>query len=142
MGIVSSWKSSDLGRELTKPLIAVSGYAGVAAAGYGWDNCYWSGFLGMSQFAKDFGVYDASSGEYTIPASWQSVGSGAPIAGVALGCLISGLVGQRIGRIKTFYVAAIIAIVGILIQVCSFKHFWQLMVGRIVNSVSMGLVCK
>ncbi|KAH8678260.1 putative transporter [Xylariales sp. PMI_506] len=142
MGLIEKWKASDLGRELTGPLIAVCGYAGIAGAGFGWDNCYWSGFLGMAQFAKDFGVYDASTDSYSIPASWQSAGSGAPVAGVALGCLFSGILGQRLGRIKTFFLAAAIAIVGIMIQVCSFGHFWQLMAGRIINSVSMGLVCN
>jgi MFS transporter, SP family, sugar:H+ symporter len=142
MGIVERWKASDLGQNLTGPLLAVCSYSGLAGAGFGWDNCYWAGFLGMSQFAKDFGVYDAATGTYSIPASWQSAGSGAPTAGVALGCLFSGFVGQRLGRIKTFYLAAAIAIVGILIQVCSFGHFWQLMAGRIINSISMGLVCK
>ncbi|KAI1841937.1 hypothetical protein JX265_013052 [Neoarthrinium moseri] len=142
MGLISRWKASDLGQELTGPLIAVCGYAGLAGAGFGWDNCYWAGFLGMPKFAQDFGVYNAATGTYSIPASWQSAGSGAPLAGVALGCLFSGLVGQRFGRIKTFYLASIIAIVGILIQVCSFGNFWQLMTGRIINSVSMGLVCN
>jgi SP family sugar:H+ symporter-like MFS transporter len=142
MSLLSRWKSSDLGKELTGPLISVCGYAGLAGAGFGWDNCYWAGFLGMSKFAEDFGVLDATTGTYSIPASWQSAGSGAPLAGVALGCLFSGLIGHKYGRIKTFYLAAAIAIVGIMIQVCSFGKFWQLMAGRIINSVSMGLVCK
>ncbi|KAM0815830.1 putative Major facilitator superfamily (MFS) profile domain-containing protein [Seiridium cardinale] len=142
MGIVSRWKASDLGQELTGPLLAVCGYSGLAGAGFGWDNCYWAGFLGMNKFAEDFGVFDAATGTHSIPASWQSAGSGAPTAGVALGCLFSGLVGQRLGRIRTFFLAAIIAVIGILIQVCSFGHFWQLMAGRIVNSISMGLVCN
>ncbi|KAK6072591.1 hypothetical protein SCUP234_09141 [Seiridium cupressi] len=142
MGIVSRWKASDLGQELTGPLLVVCGYSGLAGAGFGWDNCYWAGFLGMNKCAEDFGVLDVATGTYSIPASWQSAGSGAPTAGVALGCLFSGFVGQRLSRIRTFFLAAIIAVIGILVQVCSFGHFWQLMAGRIVNSISMGLVCK
>ncbi|KAK8085298.1 hypothetical protein PG997_006569 [Apiospora hydei] len=142
MGLLSLWKSSDLGKELTLPLIAVSGYSGLAGAGFGWDNCYWSGFLGMQQFAKDFGVFDTVTGTYSIPASWQSAGSGAPMAGIALGCLFSGFVGHKYGRIKTFLLAAAIAVVGILVQVTAIGKFWQLMAGRIINSVSMGLVCN
>ncbi|KAK6214311.1 Dolichyl-diphosphooligosaccharide-protein glycosyltransferase subunit dad1 [Pestalotiopsis sp. IQ-011] len=142
MGLAQRWKASDLGQELTGPLLAVCSYSGLAGAGFGWDNCYWAGFLGMTKFAEDFGVYDAATGTYSIPASWQSAGSGAPIAGVALGCLFSGFLGQRLGRIRSFFLAAAIAIVGILIQVCSFGQFWQLMAGRIINSVSMGLVCN
>lgn len=124
MGLLSLWKSSDLCKELTLPLIAVSGYSGLAGAGFGWDNCYWSGFLGMKQFAKDFGVLDAATGAHSIPASWQSAGSGAPIAGIAIGCLLSGFVGHKYGRIKTFLLAAVIAVVGILIQVTAIGRFW------------------
>ncbi|KAK7943701.1 uncharacterized protein PG986_012814 [Apiospora aurea] len=142
MGLPSLWKSSDLGKELTLPLIAVSGYSGLAGAGFGWDNCYWSGFLGMQQFAKDFGVLNTTTGTYSIPTSWQSAGSGAPMAGIALGCLFSGFVGHKYGRIKTFLLAAAIAVVGILVQVTAIGKFWQLMAGRIINSVSMGLVCN
>lgn len=96
----------------------------------------------MEQFKKDFGVYDTTLGAWSIPSTWQSVATGTPTAGLAMGALVSGLIGNRLGRVKTFFVAAVIGGIGILIQCVSFGNYWQLMVGRIVNSVSLGIVCK
>ncbi|KAK8018673.1 hypothetical protein PG991_007863 [Apiospora marii] len=132
MGLLSLWRSSDLGKELTLPLIAVSGYSGLAGAGFGWDNCYWSGFLGMKQFAKDFGVLRRRDGRSLDPRILAIGGQRCPDCGNR----------HRYGRIKTFLLAAAIAVVGILIQVTAIGRFWQLMAGRIVNSISMGLVCN
>ncbi|KAL4882168.1 general substrate transporter [Aspergillus karnatakaensis] len=110
--------------------------------GFGLDYNYWSGFLGMAQFKKDFGVHNAETGEWYIPSTWQSVATGTPTAGLALGAVVSGVIGNRLGRVKTFFVSGVIGVVGILIQACSFGSFWQLMVGRIVNAVSLGIVCN
>lgn len=158
------FKDTDLYREMTLPLAVVCLYASIAGAGFGFDNLYWSGFLGMPRFLKDFGVWDDTTQAYAvsskaihghvdgsrarlingiqIPAPWQSAGTGAPIAGTAVGCLMSGLIGNKLGRIRCFFLAAAIAVVGILIQVTSFGDFWQLMAGRIINALSMGLICN
>jgi MFS transporter, SP family, sugar:H+ symporter len=77
--------------------------------------------LGMAQFKKDFGVYDPSTGSYILPTSWQSAGSGPPMAGLAFGALLSGLV-------------------GILIQATSRHSYWQIVAGRIVNSLALGVI--
>lgn len=138
----SNLNQMDLVREMTVPMLLVSTYAGLGGISFGIDNNFWSGFLGMSQFKKDFGVWDDTSGEWIIPSTWQSIATGTPTAGMAVGCLISGFVGQRLGRIRSFLLAAVIAIVGILIQATSFHAFWQLMAGRIINSISMGIICK
>lgn len=54
------FKNIDLQREMTLPLASVCIYSSIAGAGFGFDNSYWSGFLGMPEFLKDFGVWDAS----------------------------------------------------------------------------------
>lgn len=88
-------------------------------------------------------MLEHSSDKYLkIPTPWQSAGTAIPIAGVALGCLLSGLIGNKLGRIKTFFVSAAIAMVGILIQATSFRRFWQLTAGRTINALSMGIVCN
>lgn len=133
---------NDFGREVTLPLMATVMYASLAGMSYGIDLNYWSGLLGMAQFQKDFGVFDADTQAWTIPATWQSVGSGTPTAGIACGTLIAGYIGNKWGRIKAFWVAAGIGLVGILIQATSMHSFWQLVVGRIVNALSMGIICK
>jgi SP family sugar:H+ symporter-like MFS transporter len=96
----------------------------------------------MNEFKKDLGVYDPATGGYAVPSTWLSTGSGTPQAGLTLGCLIAGTIGRRIGRVKSFYLAAAISIVGVLIQAITMRSYWQLMTGRVVNSVSMGIICK
>lgn len=109
---------------------------------FGVDNAYWGGLLGLTTFAKAFGEFDATTGAYIIPTVWQSVGSGTPIAGIALGCLLSAPLSERMGRKKTFIVLSIISMIGILIQATAMNSYWQILVGRIINSVSMGIICK
>lgn len=96
---------------------------------------------GMGQFKKDFGRIDPATGEYAIPTTWQSVGSGTPSAGIAIGCLLSASISKHLGRKRTFLILAVVALVGILIQVTA-KSFWQLFAGRMVNSLSMGIICS
>lgn len=109
---------------------------------YGIDLNLWSGFLGMSQFQKDFGKYDSMADTYYLPTTWQSIASGTPIAGIAVGALLAGFIGSRLGRVKSLWIAAGIAIAGILLQSTAMTSFWQLVVGRIVNAFSMGIICK
>lgn len=109
---------------------------------YGIDLNYWSGFLGMSQFQHDFGRFDPLTNTYTIPTTWQSIASGTPTAAIACGTLVAGYLGNRYGRIRSFWIAACVAIVGILIQATAMTSFWQVLAGRIVNGVSMGVICK
>lgn len=98
--------------------------------------------LGIEQFIDDFGVYDSQADAYIIPSTWQSAGSTPPVAGLAVGALIAGFVGNRLGRLNTFRVASAISIVGILIQVTSISSYWQLTVGRIVNSLALGIIAN
>lgn len=135
-------KEMDLVREMTVPMLLVSAYAGLGGISFGMDNNFWSGFLGMTQFKKDFGVWDDTSSEWIIPSTWQSIATGTPTAGLAMGCLVSGFIGRRVGRIRSFFVAGGIAVIGIVIQVASIHSYWQLMAGRIINSISMGIICK
>ncbi|KAL3463482.1 hypothetical protein BJX64DRAFT_287231 [Aspergillus heterothallicus] len=135
-------RKADISQEMTLPLLLVCVYASLGGMGFGMDYNYWSGFLGMTQFKKDFGVYNAATDKWYIPSTWQSVATGTPTAGLAMGALVSGCIGNRIGRVKTFFVSGVIGLVGILIQACSFGSYWQLMVGRIVNAVSLGIVCN
>lgn len=108
----------------------------------GTDYGYWSGLLGMAQFQRDFGRYDEDSQAWIIPASLQSAGSGLPIAGLAVGSLASGWVGNALGRVRTLQLSTVIAVIGVLVQSTSFKAYWQLVVGRVVNAVGLGIMAN
>jgi MFS family permease len=66
-----------------------------------------------------------------------SAASGTPVASWILGCGIAGLLSDKLGRRKTIVILCIIALVGMIIQ-SSVRNYWGLMVGRMVNGVSMG----
>ncbi|KAK3631662.1 hypothetical protein LTR56_016769 [Elasticomyces elasticus] len=138
----AKFKDSDLVRELTLPLILISVYASLGGASFGLDFNSWSGQIGMAQFKKDLGVFDEGTESYIVPSTWLSIGSGTPQAGLAMGCLVAGFVGRAIGRVRCFYLAASIGIVGILVQASTIHSYWQFMVGRVINSVSMGIICN
>ncbi|KAL2818707.1 hypothetical protein BDW59DRAFT_165369 [Aspergillus cavernicola] len=123
--MIEALSSAELSQEMNKPLLLVCVYASVRFPMLGTrkiliqpyssaerDYNYWSGFLGMAQFKKDFGIYDSASGEWSIPSTWKSAATGSPTAGLAVGSLVSGLIGNRLGRVKTSFVSAVIVIVG------------------------------
>ncbi|KAF7546714.1 hypothetical protein G7Z17_g8232 [Cylindrodendrum hubeiense] len=135
-------RDMDIVTHMTWPLLWVAIYCSIGGIGFGIDFGYWSGMLGMKQFKHDFGVYDPQADAYYLPSSWKSAGSGPPIAGLAIGSLISGLIGNRLGRISTFRISSYISIVGIVIQSASIGSYWQLTVGRIINSLALGIVAN
>lgn len=98
--------------------------------------------LGLPKFKEDFGVWDEQLGEYTIPSSWQSAGSGAPIAGLAFGAIASGFVGNRLGRVKVLKISTVICLVGIAIQSAAISSYWQIAVGRVVTALALGLLAN
>ncbi|KAL2672680.1 hypothetical protein Neosp_013394 [[Neocosmospora] mangrovei] len=132
----------DLVTHMTWQLLWAATYCSIGGIGFGIDYGYWSGILGMPQFSKDFGVYNPETDSYYIPSAWKSAGSGPPIAGLAIGSLISGIIGNKLGRINTFRVSSYISIVGIIIQSTAISSYWQLTVGRIVNSLSLGIIAN
>lgn len=106
------------------------------------DYNYWSGVLGLTEFHNAFGVYDKEQGEYVIPSTWQSAGSGLPIAGLAVGSLIAGFIGARLGRVRTFQLSAAISLVALIIQATTISSYWQIVVGRTLNSVALGTLAN
>lgn len=96
----------------------------------------------MDQFAKDFGIYHESSDSYSIPSSWKSAGSGLPTAGLAVGSMLSGILGRRLGRIRALQVSYVAAVIGIIIQSAAMHSFWQLTIGRLVTSIALGILAN
>ncbi|KAF1999080.1 general substrate transporter, partial [Amniculicola lignicola CBS 123094] len=103
---------------------------------FGLDNNYWSGIFGLDKVKEDFGMYGGTKGAWVLPPT----GTGAPNAGLAVGCLAAGFAGSLIGRVQTFRCAVVISIVGVLLQATAGSSYWQIIVGRIVNSVALGII--
>lgn len=98
--------------------------------------------LGMAQFIKDFGVYDPDTDSYILPSSWKSAGSGPPIAGLAVGSLVSGFVGNHLGRIRTFQLSTFVSVIRIVIQSAAIHSYWQIVTGRIITTLALGTLAN
>ncbi|KAL6241919.1 hypothetical protein RBB50_011164 [Rhinocladiella similis] len=132
----------DLVKEMNVSLFWCALFAAMGGISFGIDYGYWSGLLGMTQFQKDFGSYDPSAHSWSISASLQSVGSGLPIAGLAIGSLASGWVGNTLGRVRTLQLSTLVVLTGVLIQSTTFKSYWQLTMGRTINAVGLGTMAN
>ncbi|OQE14752.1 hypothetical protein PENSTE_c033G09459 [Penicillium steckii] len=135
-------RDTNIVKEMTAQTCWAAIFSALGGISFGIDYGYWSGMLDIAQFLKDFGVYNAETDSYYLPSSWQSVGSGPPMAGLAVGSLLAGAVGKRLGRIKTFRLASVISVVGIVIQSTAMHSYWQVTVGRIVTTLALGILAN
>ncbi|ETS81532.1 hypothetical protein PFICI_06534 [Pestalotiopsis fici W106-1] len=142
MGILARIREADLCKEMTWRLFIASIFCSLGGLGFGADYGFWSGMLGMAEFKKQFGVYDETTDSYTIPSVWQSVGSAPPTAGLAIGALISGFLGSKYGRLNTFRGSSVVSVIGILIQSTAISSYWQIVAGRIVNALALGVLAN
>ncbi|KAK5164156.1 uncharacterized protein LTR77_010247 [Saxophila tyrrhenica] len=107
------------------------------ASNFGYDNNWWSGVIALDRFVQDYGKSHGPGEARTLPSSWLSAASGTPLVGWILGCALASYLNSRFGRKKTLVILCIIALVGMIIQ-CAVANYWALMVGRLINSFSMG----
>jgi SP family sugar:H+ symporter-like MFS transporter len=107
--------------------------------GFGFDNGWWGGALGLAPFARKYGAYNEATGTYDIPSEKQSAGTGTGSAGIILGCLIAPWLCQNLGRKPTLLVMASLLVVGIVLEASAITSFWQLVVGRVIVYSGIGL---
>lgn len=111
----------------------------LGAMGFGFDNGWWGGALGLSQFQMKYGEYDAKLGQWAMPSEKTSVGTGTGSAGIILGCIIAPIITSRFGRKMGFLVLSLLMIVGVILEASAITSFWQLAVGRIIVYSGIGL---
>ncbi|KAI1481581.1 general substrate transporter [Daldinia eschscholtzii] len=58
--------------------------------------------------------------------------------GAFFGCLVSFLLGDRLGRKKSVYVGLAVNVIGVVLQIAAY-HLPQMIVGRIINGFGMGI---
>ncbi|KAI0481289.1 putative transporter [Xylariaceae sp. FL0804] len=138
MGLLSIFDRFSLTREVTPKLFLVYMFMSIGAINFGFDNGWWASVIALQQFADSFGPVDPATGEHYLPSGWQSAGSGTGNAGMAIGCIIASPLIRRIGRKRTVLVICVLALVGMTMQ-NAIPSFWGIMMGRMVNAVSMGL---
>lgn len=124
---------------LSMRLVFVACFASLGAMGFGYDNGWWGGALGLAAFAHKYGSYDASSNSYAMPSDKESAGTGTGSAGIIIGCLIAPWLCENLGRKPTLLVMAGLLSVGIVLEASAVTSYWQLVVGRIVVYSGIGL---
>jgi MFS family permease len=137
--IMSALKDHPLFQDLNWRLVLIGLISSLGAMGFGFDNGWWGGALGLSQFQMKYGEYDAKLGQWAMPAEKTSVGTGTGSAGIILGCIIAPIITSRFGRKMGFLVLSLLMIVGVVLEASAITSFWQLAVGRIIVYSGIGL---
>lgn len=113
------------------------------------DNGWWGVALGLQPFMRTFGSLRGvdSDGNSTanLSASEQSAGTSLGQAGMMIGCALATPVNRYFGRRAGVMVMSVIAIIGILVQATAAINggrYWQLVAGKLINSLSMGLAAN
>ncbi|KAH8812932.1 putative high-affinity glucose transporter [Xylogone sp. PMI_703] len=135
----STIKHEPLYQDLNGRLILIGLASSLGAMGFGFDNGWWGGALGLSEFQRKYGEYDEEIGRYAIPSNKTSVGTGTGSAGIILGCLIAPYTTSQLGRKKSFMIIALLMLLGIALEASAVTSYWQLVVGRIIVYAGMGL---
>ena len=114
-------------------LIAFGGFV------FGFDTGTISGFINMSDFLERFGGTKADGTLY-----FSNVRTGLMIglfnAGCAIGALFLSKVGDMYGRRVGIMTAMIVYIVGIIVQIASQHAWYQVMIGRIITGLAVGML--
>ncbi|KAF9364520.1 hypothetical protein BGX34_001291 [Mortierella sp. NVP85] len=114
---------------LTTNVYFLGGFATMGGMLFGFDISSMSGVVGTQRYQEYFN-HPSSSLQGGIVASMA--------AGSFLGALMAGPLGDKISRKRTIMLAALIWIVGSIIQ-CATVNTSMLIVGRIINGVAVGL---
>ncbi|OJD38807.1 sugar transporter [Diplodia corticola] len=118
---------------MVKPMsniYALAGFGTIGGALFGFDISSMSAWIGTEQYAEYFN-HPSSDLQGGITASMS--------AGSFVGALGAGFLSDRLGRKRAMEVAAIIWIIGSAIQ-CSAQNVAQLIVGRVINGFTVGIM--
>lgn len=118
--------------EKKKLLIAINCVAGLSIFFFGYDQ----GMMGGVNNAKDyidlmgFGYTETINGSPNTPVVTNSLLQGGIVSvyylGTLVGALAGGLVGERIGRIKTIALGAAWGVLGASLQCSAQNHIWMI----------------
>ncbi|KAH8647936.1 general substrate transporter [Xylariales sp. PMI_506] len=136
--LLTSPKEWSLYKDMTGRAWRVAIFACLGAMVFGYDTAWWSGVLGMPAFTEQYGKYNSATSTYSIPTALTSAGSGIPTVGRILGGILTPFIADRIGRRWCMLVMCIMFIVAIIVEVTA-KSFWQIVIGRFLNYIPMGM---
>ncbi|GAA5834241.1 hypothetical protein JCM9279_004254 [Rhodotorula babjevae] len=134
---------------VTKGVLLSTGFASIGALMFGIDNGWWGTLLGVPAFNAAFGSQTSTAEDGTVTvslsASEQSAGTSLGMAGIMLGCALATPIGRWGGRRLGIKLMGVIALVGIIVQITASVQgfrYWQLVAGKVINSISMGIAAN
>lgn len=136
--LITKAKGVHLWSDMTRKSMYVALTSCIGAVVYGYDVSWWSSVLGMPEFTKRFGIYNAKTDSYAISAPLQSAGSSVPTVGLVIGSMLNFAISDRFGRRAAIGLTAIMYIIAIIIEVTG-NSFWQIVMGRFINAIPQGL---
>ncbi|CAI7676568.1 unnamed protein product [Penicillium pancosmium] len=130
--MLATLKETSLYQDLNWRLVLIGFTASLGAMGFGFDNGWWGGALGLSEFQHKYGAYNPDLDQWAIPPDKTSVGTETGSAGIILGCILAPIITSRLGRKMGFMALSCLTIVGIILEASAVSSFLQLAVGRII----------
>jgi len=104
----------------------------------GYDVCLLGSFYGFPQFNEKYGVYDAKSKSYQVPAQWQAGLSNGANVGEIIGLMINGYVSERFGYRYTV-MTCLMLIVAITAVFFTAQNVQTLLVAEILAGIPWGV---
>ncbi|KAL5387960.1 hypothetical protein DPSP01_003358 [Paraphaeosphaeria sporulosa] len=117
---------------------AFCAFAALGACQYGYDGVYFSGIQAMSTFIRHFGERQPD-GSYAISASDLSIMSSMINVGELVGSLGAAPINDFFGRKGAFLIAAIVAIVGTVLQTITDHDKGVIIGGRVILGLGVGI---
>ncbi|GAA6034984.1 hypothetical protein JCM8097_002130 [Rhodosporidiobolus ruineniae] len=134
---------------ISKGVFLSACFSSVGALLYGIDNGWWATVIGLQTFNEVFGskitVGEDGTITHSLSAPEQSAGTSLNYVGIAIGCLLATPLGRRGGRRLGIFAMAVVSLIGVIIQITASVHgyrYWQLVVGKIINALGMGLAAN
>ncbi|KAK0636415.1 high-affinity hexose transporter HXT6 [Bombardia bombarda] len=97
-----------------------------------------SGFLEMENFKQAFGTFDDVTGKYFFSSTRSGLIVGLLSIGNLLGALVAGPVADRLGRKLPTAIACLVYMVGVIVQISSRDHWYQVALGRWTGGLGVG----
>ncbi|KAK1820909.1 hypothetical protein LTR12_004621 [Friedmanniomyces endolithicus] len=104
----------------------------------GYDVCLINNFYAFPQFNRKYGVYDAATASYQIPARWQAGLSNGANVGEMIGLMLNGWVSERFGYRYTV-IGCLFCIVGFTAIFFTAQNVQTLLVAEILCGIPWGV---
>lgn len=112
-------------------------FAALGACLYGYDGVYFTGVAAMDAFVKHFGERQ-SDGSSIIPASNLSLMTSAINIGELVGSLTAAPLNDLAGRRGVFFIASMMVVVGVILQLATDHKHSMIIAGRILLGYGVG----